>query len=205
MAVVSADTIVGERIYTLLPHEAVVISILATNDWEVISDGFRANRALQMIIALTSQVEALEREIRFFPDYLVKKPATTTAEPLDLILHPEGVPSGTTHIAMRVQGLNATARVPFDSNTNRYRFTIPFANYRSISRSPRDILAVEITFWNALNGGTQLGEESRGTVELVDAPPASSTLPAGPDTPGLYGLRVTDATTRDFDLSLIHI
>ena len=79
------------------------------------------------------------------------------------------LPSGTTHLGMEIAGVLASGRRQVETS-GAYTFTFSATNVQTLSRVPRTTLQVDISFWNAASGGSDLGQVS-DVIRSLSSPP----------------------------------
>ena len=121
---------------------------------------------------LQRHIDNLNRGLTLDPDYFVRDTAAApAAREIRAHVPASALPAGTTHLAMIIQGAPATARLEV-VNTGTYPFSFASASVANISRHPGSTADVYVEFYDAANGGNDLGEVS-GTILLVSEAPSS--------------------------------
>jgi len=149
--------------------------------------GGRALAQVEALIdVLSARIANLDRNISIDPDYWLRDTAVSPA-PRTLIVHVPGdaLPAGTTHLEFDINSVRATARAEVEAS-GAYSFTIASTGVANISRLAGSTGTVEINFYDAANGGNNLGHV-RDLIRLVREAPA-----AGPE--GIPDAPAKDAT-----------
>ena len=131
--------------------------------------------------ALGTRVDNLARGFSIDPDYFLREvitiqEATNNEKPRTFVLHvhPDDFPAGATHLEFLIQGLAPAARAELVANQTAYDFTFTTARIRTILQNPGTVARVDVRYYDAANGGTQLGHIIDG-LRVVDEIPSGFT------------------------------
>ena len=128
-----------------------------------------ANAASARAIRNSALITALGTHLRFDPDYLVRE--NTPAGPGSVTFRFDStfLPSGANALQFELGGFNLGRKARLGSET--YTFSIPQADYQTLSRAHGGVAVGRLTFWSAIVGGVQVGDSVHESLRLVNTDP----------------------------------